>query len=68
MLLMSKIKPLLTFSQGWQELAERIDNGCSGIVEGPQNIWFSCNIPMCVCVCVCTHILNSREFRFLLGS
>lgn len=65
---MSKIKLLLTFSQGWQELAERSDKGCSGIVEGPQNIWFSCNIHVCVCMCTRTHILKCREFRFLLGS
>ena len=35
MLLMSKMKPLLMFSWGWEELTQRSDNGCFGIVEGP---------------------------------
>lgn len=35
MLLVSKSKPLLKFSQSWQELALRRDNGYSGIVQGP---------------------------------
>lgn len=41
---MSKMNSLLRFSQSWEELTQRSDNGCSGFVEGAQNRQFNSKI------------------------